>query len=70
VRIRAIVADGGAAAQKLQRMGCREMDFTGRPARGFAFVGPEGTGTNEGLRAWIALALDFNERAKSSKKRK
>jgi len=54
----------------LQRKGCREMDFTGRPVRGFVFVGPEGTGADEGLRSWIALALDFNERAKSSKKKR
>ncbi len=54
----------------LQRKGCREMDFTGRPVRGFVFVGPEGTGTDEGLRSWIALALDFNRRAKSSRKKK
>lgn len=54
----------------LQRTGCREMDFTGRPTRGFVFVGPGGTGTDESLRAWIALALTFNKRAKSSKKMK
>ena len=54
----------------LQRKGCREMDFTGRPARGFVFVGPEGTRADESLRAWIALALDFNKRAKSSKKKR
>ncbi len=54
----------------LQRKGCREMDFTGRPVRGFVFVGPEGTGTDEGLRTWITLALDFNRRAKSSRKKK
>ncbi len=54
----------------LQRKGCREMDFTGRPSRGFVFVGPEGTGADEDLRSWIALALDFNERAKSSRKKR
>ena len=54
----------------LQRKGCREMDFTGRPSRGFVFVGPEGTSTDESLRAWIDLALDFNKRAKPAKKKR
>jgi TfoX/Sxy family transcriptional regulator of competence genes len=54
----------------LKRKGCREMDFTGRPSRGFVFVGPECTGTDEGLRSWIALALDFNARAKPSRKKR
>jgi hypothetical protein len=29
----------------LRRKRCREMDFTGRPMRGFVFVDPEGTST-------------------------
>jgi len=54
--------------EALTKKGCREMDFTGRPMKGFVFVGPEGTKTN--LDYWIKLALDFNARAKPSKKRK
>ena len=27
----------------LERKGCREMDFTGRPMKGFVFVNPEET---------------------------
>lgn len=52
----------------LTRKGCREMNFTGRPMKGFVFVGPEGTDMDEDLAAWVQLALDFNPRAKSSKK--
>ena len=49
----------------LKRKGRREMDFTGRPMRGFVFVSPVGTKTN--LDYWVGLALDFNGREKSSK---
>jgi TfoX/Sxy family transcriptional regulator of competence genes len=54
----------------LSKKGCREMDFTGKPMKGFVFISPEGTKRKEDLDYWIALALDFNKRAKASKKRK
>jgi TfoX/Sxy family transcriptional regulator of competence genes len=54
----------------LQRKGCREMDFTGKPMKGFVFVSPEGTRTANELAYWAGLALDFNKKAKASKKRK
>lgn len=54
----------------LQRSGCREMDFTGKPMKGFVFINPEGTNNEKDLKYWIELALDFNKKAKSSKKRK
>ena len=38
--------------------------------KGFVFVGPDGMDTDEDLRHWIKLALDFNPKAKSSKKKK
>jgi TfoX/Sxy family transcriptional regulator of competence genes len=52
----------------LSKKGCRPMDFTGRPMKGFVFVGPEGIDDEEQLEYWIAWALEFNPRAKSSKK--
>lgn len=52
----------------LKKKGCREMDFTGRPMKAFVFVGPQGTRTEKELLGWVDLALDFNPRAKSSKK--
>lgn len=54
----------------LQRNGCREMDFTGKPMKGFVFVSPEGTRTAKELAYWVGLALEFNKKAKASKKRK
>ncbi len=55
-------------AEALQRPGCREMDFTGRPMQGFVFVGPEGIDDDDDLLAWIRLCLDFNPRARSGRK--
>ena len=54
----------------LERKGCRPMDFTGRPMRGFVFVYAEGYATDRDLTSWLDLALEFNPRAKSSKKRR
>jgi TfoX/Sxy family transcriptional regulator of competence genes len=54
----------------LARKGCREMDFTGRPMRGFVFVNSTGTKTKRDLDYWLELGLDFNKKAKLSKKRK
>ena len=52
----------------LQKKGCREMDLTGKPMRGFVFISAEGAGTDEGLDYWINAALAFNSSAKASKK--
>ena len=54
----------------LKRKGCREMDFTGKPMKGFVFVDPEGTGTKKDLEYWVRLALDYNKKAKATKKKK
>ena len=54
----------------LRKEGCREMDFTGRPMKGFVFVGPTGTSNKKDLSYWVDLALDFNKKAKPSKNRK
>ncbi|MFO1514627.1 MAG: TfoX/Sxy family protein [Verrucomicrobiota bacterium] len=53
----------------LRRKGCVPMDFTGRPMRGFVFVNPAGLATDDALNDWLKLALEFNPRAKSSKKK-
>lgn len=42
---------------------CREMDFTGRPMKGFLFVGPEGFDTDRQLEEWIGLGIEFAEAA-------
>ena len=55
-------------ATGMKRPGCKPMDFTGRPMKGYVFVDPAGTDTEAALREWLQLALDFNSKAKSSKK--
>lgn len=53
----------------LTKKGCREMDFTGKPMKGFAFVEEEGIMFDKDLEYWIKLCLDYNPKAKSSKKK-
>lgn len=48
--------------------GCRPMDFTGKLMRGYVFVSAEGMKTKKQFDQWITLCLDFNKRAKASKK--
>lgn len=54
--------------EALERIGCRRMDFTGRPMRGYVFVSEEGMKSKKEFMYWINLSLDFNKLAKSSKK--
>ena len=56
--------------EALTRKGVRDMDFTGRPMKGYVFVDPEALDLEADLEYWIQLALDFNPKAKSSKKKK
>ena len=50
--------------------GCKPMDITGRPMKGFVFVDPEGFATEKDLDYWVQLSIDHNPYAKSSKKKK
>lgn len=54
----------------LEKPGCRQMDFTGRPMKSYVLVDETGMRTNKDFNYWIGLALDFNARAKASKKKK
>lgn len=54
----------------LKEKGCRIMDFTKRPMKGYLYVAPEGVDMDEDLDKWVQRCLDFNPKAKSSKKRK
>jgi TfoX/Sxy family transcriptional regulator of competence genes len=53
----------------LQERGCRIMDFTRRPMKGYLYVSPEGIDMDEDLDKWVQRCLDFNPRVKSSKKK-
>jgi TfoX/Sxy family transcriptional regulator of competence genes len=61
--------DPAAQEELLDRTGCREMDFTGRPMKGFLFIDPSGTTKPNDLKFWLEAALDFNSKAKASKKK-
>ncbi len=54
----------------LERTGCRIMDFTGRPIKGYVMVDYTGMRTQKEFDYWISLCLEFNSYAKSSKKKK
>jgi TfoX/Sxy family transcriptional regulator of competence genes len=56
--------------QSLKKEGCKEMNFTGRPMKGYVFLTVDGYDLDIDLHYWLQLALDFNPLAKASKKRK
>ncbi|MBN7814358.1 TfoX/Sxy family protein [Algoriphagus pacificus] len=60
----------GEEAQEMcmKRTGCRAMDFTGRPMKGFVHVDPEGFDQQEDWDFWVETALRYNPFAKKSKK--
>ena len=43
----------------LERTHAREMDFTGRPMRGYVFVVAAGVRNTDSLREWIGMARGF-----------
>jgi len=43
------------------------MDFTGKSMKGWIMVAEEGMKTKKLLDGWIALAIEFNAKAKKSK---
>jgi TfoX/Sxy family transcriptional regulator of competence genes len=62
--------DPGMHDQAVERPGCRTMDFTKRPMKGYILVEDTGMRTQKDFDYWINLALDFNKKAKSSKRKK
>jgi len=54
----------------LKRKGCETVRMRGREYKGYVYVSEEGIKTKSDLDYWIQLALEFNKRAKSSKKKK
>lgn len=53
----------------LERNGCRQMDFTGKPMKGYVFISAEGMKSKKDFDYWISLCLDFNSKARASKKK-
>ena len=55
---------------EIEKQGCRTMDFTKRPMKGYVMVDDTGMKTQKEFDYWVNLCLDFNSKAKSSKKKK
>jgi len=56
-------------AAALKKKGCKPMDITGRPMKGFVFIDPVGFESEKDLEYWIQLSINHNPNAKSSKKK-
>ncbi len=54
----------------VEKIGCRTMDFTNRPMKGYVLIEDIAMKSEKDFDSWIQLCLDFNSKAKSSKKRK
>jgi TfoX/Sxy family transcriptional regulator of competence genes len=54
----------------IEMTGCRTMDFTKKPMRGWVMIDSSGLRTSKEFEYWINLALEFNTKAKSSRKKK
>jgi TfoX/Sxy family transcriptional regulator of competence genes len=54
----------------VEKIGCRTMDFTNRPMKGYVLINETGMRNQKDFNYWIDLALEFNKKAKSSKRKK
>ena len=53
----------------LKKKGVHEMNFTGKPMKGYVYVDSKAVDMDKDLEYWVQLCLDFNPKAKSSKKK-
>jgi len=53
-----------------EQVGFQPMMMKGKQLRGYCYVSEEGYRSKENFEYWLKLCLDFNEKAKSSKKKK
>ncbi len=56
--------------EALEKPGCHEMVFTGKPMKGWVMIEDEGLKHMSDYNYWIGLAVAYNQYAKSSKKKK
>ncbi len=55
--------------EAMEKEGCKPMDFTGKIMKGYVFVDIDSLNTKKKLEYWVKLALEFNKKAKASKKK-
>jgi TfoX/Sxy family transcriptional regulator of competence genes len=48
-----------AYAQALRQPHARPMDFTGKPMKGYVFVGPKGVARQPSVTKWVRRGVDF-----------
>jgi TfoX/Sxy family transcriptional regulator of competence genes len=53
-----------------ERTGFQPMIMKGKQLRGYCYVSEEGYKSKRNFEYWLTLCLDFNEKAKASKKKK
>lgn len=61
--------DPDVMEQAVQKKGAEQVEMAGRKMKGFLYVHPEGYDLEDDFDHWVALALEYNPRAKSSKKK-
>jgi hypothetical protein len=52
-----------------KKMGFEPMRMKGREYKGYGYVSPEGIKLKKDFDYWVSLCLDFNSKAKASKKK-
>ncbi|MDP3311818.1 TfoX/Sxy family protein [Lutibacter sp.] len=55
--------------EAISKKGSREMNFTGRPMKGYVYLDDDVLDLDVDLEYWLQLALDFNPIAKATKKK-
>lgn len=58
-----------AYEKALMREGCREMEFTGKPMKGYVYVSQDVLKTKKEMNYWIGLCLEYNTVANPAKKK-
>lgn len=54
---------------EVEKIGCRTMDFTKRPMKGYILIEEAGMKSKKDFDYWVDLALDFNSKAKTTRKK-
>ena len=62
--------DPALSDEVLEKDDCSPMDFTGKVMKGYVFVDIDELTTERKLGFWLKLALEYNKKAKASKKKK
>jgi TfoX/Sxy family transcriptional regulator of competence genes len=62
--------DPGTIEVMLEEPGCTPMEMGTKTMKGFVYVAEDVLRTNRELNVWVQRCLDYNPKAKASKKRK